>query len=165
MTEHISLNENESKDRKYKDLEPQLRALISSKYPLISNLSNFIAALNEAFQFFWVGFYLVNEDHLILGPFQGSLACNKIDYGKGVCGKSWSEKAPIIVGDVSKFSGHIACDSRSASEIVIPIFNDQREVVMVLDIDSTETEYFDEVDKLHLVKLVQLLNVNAPLVK
>jgi len=155
MAESLKIVEG-TKDEKYKSLISQIKALIEDEEDLIANLSNTVAVLKEAFGFFWVGFYFVKEDDLVLGPFQGPLACTRIKYGKGVCGMAWKEARTQVVPDVDAFPGHIACSSLSRSEIVVPLINDG---VMwgVLDIDSAELNTFDEIDKLYLEKLASML--------
>lgn len=156
MAEDLKLTQT-SKEEKYKELIPQLNALIQGEEDLIANLANVSAGLKEAFQFLWVGFYLVKQDELVLGPFQGPVACTRIQKGKGVCGNSWDKAQTIIVPDVEKFEGHIACSSHSKSEIVIPMIRNQ-EVVAVLDVDSSELNTFDEVDEKHLSLLLNEIN-------
>ena len=146
----------ETKAEKYTSLLPQLKALIGDELDLTANLANISAALKSTFDFFWVGFYWVKNDELVLAPFQGSVACTRIALGRGVCGTSWQKKETILVEDVDKFPGHIACSSSSKSEIVIPIFK-ENEVVAVLDVDSSELAMFNEVDKIYLEQIVQLL--------
>lgn len=143
----------ESKDERYNSLYPQICSLIEGETDIIANLANVAAALKESFDFFWVGFYLVKDNQLVLGPFQGPIACTRIAYGKGVCGSSWQENKAIIVPDVNIFPGHITCSSLSLSEIVIPIVKDN-EVVAVLDVDSEHLNHFDEVDQKWLTKIV-----------
>lgn len=158
MGESIFLsNENTNKAEKYKILFPQLVSLLSSETDLIANMANISAAIKEFFGFFWVGFYIVKGDQLVLGPFQGPIACTRIGYGKGVCGVAWKEKKNIIVADVDKFPGHIACSSLSKSEVVIPIFKNQ-DVVAILDVDSDCLNSFDEIDAYWLNEVVKLLN-------
>lgn len=142
-----------NKEELYDGLLPQIEALTQGETDLIANLSNICAALKQTFNFFWVGFYLVKKNELVLGPFQGSVACTRIPYGKGVCGTAWQEQKTIIVDDVDKFPGHIACSSLSKSEIVIPVFNSDKKVIMVLDIDSDKINDFDKTDKFYLEKL------------
>lgn len=145
-----------SKETQYRALFPQIQALLTGESDLIANMGNMAAALKEQFNFFWVGFYLVKEDQLVLGPFQGPVACTRIQLGRGVCGSSWKEKQTIIVPNVEEFPGHIACSSLSKSEIVVPLWhNDQ--VVAILDVDSSELNTFDEVDQHHLEQLVKLI--------
>lgn len=141
-----------SKEEKYKALLPQINALVEDEEDLIANLANVCAMLKECFEFFWVGFYLVKQDFLVLAPFQGPLACTRIKKGKGVCGTAWMEKKTLLVPDVEQFSGHIACSSLSRSEIVVPLLY-QDEVWGVLDIDSKELNDFDETDRYYLEQL------------
>jgi len=155
MAESLKIIEG-TKEEIYKSLLPQINSLIEDEEDLIANLSNTVAVLKEAFGFFWVGFYFVKEDDLVLGPFQGPLACTRIKYGKGVCGMAWKEARTQVVPDVDAFPGHIACSSLSRSEIVVPLINDGV-VWGVLDIDSAELNTFDEIDKLYLEKLASML--------
>lgn len=143
---------------RYELLLPQLEALVVDEYDLIANLANLMAVLKEAFGFFWVGVYFVKAEELVLGPFQGTLACTRIAYGKGVCGTSWKEGRVILVPDVEQFPGHIACSALSKSEIVLPVFVDDR-VAMVLDVDSDKVNDFDEIDAVYLGKVAELLGV------
>ena len=147
---------NYSKEEKYQSLLLQIRELIKNERDLIANLANTVAALKRAFGFFWVGFYLVKESELVLGPFQGPVACTRIPLGKGVCGTAWKERRTIIVHDVEQFPGHIACSSESKSEIVVPLFN-KGEIIGVLDIDSDCLNTFDETDAKYLEKIVGLM--------
>lgn len=145
MAESIHIPSSYTKEEKYEALLPMLGGLIDGEPFLIANLANVTAALKETFSWFWIGFYLVQDNELVLGPFQGPIACTRIAYGKGVCGTAWKEKRGILVPDVDAFPGHIACSSASRSEIVIPIFlNDQ--VVAVMDADSEFLNHFDETD-------------------
>lgn len=144
------------KEEKYIELLPQIEGLLSGEADLIANLANVSAALKQVFGFFWVGFYLVKEDELVLGPFQGTIACTRIKFGRGVCGTAWKEARTIVVEDVNQFPGHIACDAASQSEIVVPVLKDDA-VVAVLDIDSDELAQFDEMDARYLEKIVKLL--------
>ncbi len=153
MAEDLNLSTTLSKEGKYEELIPQLKALITGENDLIANLANVSAGLKEGFNFLWVGFYLVKKDELVLGPFQGPVACTRIQKGKGVCGVSWEKAETIIVPDVEKFEGHIACSSFSKSEIVIPIIKN-KQVVAVLDVDSSELNTFDEVDSKYLSSLL-----------
>lgn len=139
----------------YNGLLPQIRSLVEGETDLIANLANMCAALHDAFGFFWVGFYLVKEDELVLGPFQGPIACTRIRKGKGVCGSSWEQAASLVVPDVDLFPGHIACSSLSRSEIVVPLLNKNKKVWAVLDIDSTELNDFSEIDRVALEELCQ----------
>ena len=155
--ELIFLDDTKSREDKYTSLNPQISALIDGETDLIANLANVAAALKEAFDFFWVGFYIVKNNQLVLGPFQGPVACTRIAYGKGVCGTSWKENKVIIVDDVNLFPGHIACSSLSQSEIVIPILKNNN-VVAVLDVDSEHLKHFDEIDQKYLSEIVEQLN-------
>jgi len=141
----------------YEGLIPQIKGLLDGETDLVANLANVTAALKEQFGWFWVGFYLVKENELVLGPFQGPVACTRIKKGRGVCGTSWAEKKTLIVPDVEKFPGHIACSSLSKSEIVIPIIQNN-EVVAVLDVDSDEFDQFDITDQTFLEQIVSLLS-------
>lgn len=143
------------KEANYIKIEAVLFSLISKRDALVSSLANFVAVLKSQFDFFWVGFYLVDDNKLILGPFQGPLACTEIKFGKGVCGTAWSERKTIIVGDVHQFPGHIACSSETNSEIVLPVINAEGKVVAVLDIDSITFNDFDAVDQKYLEKLLK----------
>ena len=147
----------DTKEGKYIELKPQLEALILSEPNLIANLSNLSAALKEAFNWLWVGFYFKEEDQLLLGPFQGPIACTRIPIGKGVCGTCAEENKSIIVANVNEFSGHIACSSATKSEIVIPINNEKGEFELVLDIDSEHLNHFDEVDQKHLYLIAEMI--------
>jgi L-methionine (R)-S-oxide reductase len=156
MSEEIII-EGTNKEEKYISLLPQLKALIEGEEDLIANLANITAVIKQTFGYFWVGFYLVKNNQLVLGPFQGTLACTRIAFGKGVCGTAWKEAKTIIVDDVDKFPGHIACSSASKSEIVVPVFNHQKEVIGVLDVDDDVYATFDETDKLYLEKVASLV--------
>ncbi|MEG1005313.1 MAG: GAF domain-containing protein [Bacteroides sp.] len=145
-----------SKEEQYRSLLPQIQSLIEGEEDLIANLANVAAALKEAFDFFWVGFYLVNQDELVLGPFQGPVACTRIRKGRGVCGVAWESAATQLVPDVDAFPGHIACSSRSRSEIVIPLFKDGM-IWGVLDVDSDQLNSFDEIDQVYLEQLTTYL--------
>lgn len=146
-----------SKEEQYLSLLPQVRSLIEGEVDLVANLANVAAALKEAFDFFWVGFYLVKQDQLVLGPFQGPVACTRIRKGKGVCGTAWQEGATLLVPDVEVFPGHIACSSLSRSEIVVPLIKDG-EVRGVLDIDSDLLNFFDETDRKYLEEMCGYLS-------
>jgi len=135
---------------------PQLKALTGAETDTIANMANIAAALREAFHFLWVGFYIVRGEVLVLGPFQGPIACTRIARGRGVCGTAWAQAETLIVPDVEKFSGHIACSSLSQSEIVVPVFHDGK-VVAVLDVDSASLNTFDETDKHYLKQIAALL--------
>jgi len=142
---------------KYLQLLPQLKALLSGESDLIANLANSAAAIHQAFGFHWVGFYLVKESELVLGPFQGPVACTRIGFGKGVCGTAWKENETQLVPDVDLFPGHIACSSLSRSEIVVPVRNLQGEVIAVLDVDSSLLNDFSEEDREHLEEICSWL--------
>ena len=134
-----------------------MRALLLGEEDLIANLSNFCAVLKESFNWWWVGFYIVKSGELVLGPFQGTVACTRIAYGKGVCGSAWSQAQTLIVPNVHEFAGHIACSAATNSEIVLPVFNKQNEVVAVLDLDSEYLNHFDAVDEKYLTQLLSML--------
>jgi GAF domain-containing protein len=157
MAESIFI-EGITREEKYESLLTQIKRLIGNEKELVSILSNTTAVLKETFGFFWIGFYLVRGEVLKLGPFQGSLACMEIQFGKGVCGSSWKNKETILVSNVDDFPGHIACSSLSKSEIVVPIFRGNH-VVALLDIDSTTTNDFSETDTKYLNQLCQWLSI------
>ena len=157
MAENIYIPETSDRKAKYEVLIPQIKALLAGEKDLIANLANLSAILKTAFGFYWVGFYLVKENELVLGPFQGTLACTRISFGKGVCGTAWKNKNTIIVEDVNAFPGHIACSDQSKSEIVVPHFNTLHEVDFVLDVDSDSFHDFDETDSLYLKKIIDLI--------
>ena len=138
-----------TKEEQYQSLLPQIKGLLEGETDLIANLANVAAALKEQFNWLWVGFYLVKNNELVVGPFQGPVACTRIKKGRGVCGTSWAEAKSIIVADVEKFPGHIACSSLSRSEIVVPVIRNN-EVVAVLDVDSEALDHFDETDQKYL---------------
>jgi L-methionine (R)-S-oxide reductase len=146
-----------TKAEQYESLIPQIEGLLEGEPDLIANLANIVASLKEQFNWLWVGFYLVKEDELVLAPFQGPVACTRIKIGRGVCGTSWERAETIIVPNVEKFPGHIACSSLSRSEIVVPVIRNNR-VIGVLDVDSGELNDFDETDQLYLEKIVALIN-------
>jgi len=151
-----------AKAEQYESLLPQIKGLLEGEPDVIANLANTVGALKEQFQWLWIGFYLVKsattskEEELVLGPFQGPVACTRIRKGKGVCGASWEKAQTVVVPDVEKFPGHIACSSLSRSEIVVPVIRNQK-VVAVLDVDSEEMNQFDETDKIYLEKIVELI--------
>src|SRR5689334_4689415 len=159
MAEELRISAT-GKQEKYKELFPQIKALIEDEKDITANMANICAALKYGMGFFWVGFYLVKENQLVLGPFQGPVACTRINKGRGVCGTSWKEAKTLIVPDVEKFPGHIACSSLSKSEIVIPIISNG-EVAGVLDVDSEELNTFDETDKHYLEKVIGLLDLKS----
>ena len=145
-----------TKEEQYSSILPQIEALIAYETDLVANLGNVVAALKEQFGWFWIGFYLVKDGELVLGPFQGPAACTRIKKGKGVCGTSWAEARTIIVPDVDKFPGHIACSSLSRSEIVVPVIRNG-EVIAVLDVDSADYDTYNETDKHYLEKIVEMI--------
>ncbi len=142
-----------TKEEKYIELSQQVKSLMEGETDLIANMANVCAAIKFGMDFFWVGFYIVKQNQLVLGPFQGPIACTRIQLGKGVCGKSWESKQSIIVEDVDQFAGHIACSSLSKSEIVIPVLDSNNEVLMVLDVDDDKYATFDKTDE-HYLKLI-----------
>ena len=152
----LSDNYKMSKTERYQNLYKQLESLVSGENDQIANMANMAAMIHETFGFWWTGFYIVKGGQLVLGPFQGPVACTRIPYGKGVCGTSWQRQETIVVPDVEEFPGHIACSSLSRSEIVVPIFSNGS-VYAVLDIDSKELATFDDLDKEWLEKIVELL--------
>jgi len=157
MAEDLTIIKGESKEQQYESLVPQIQALLQGEDDLIANLGNVAAALKEQFGWLWVGFYLVKDEELVLGPFQGPVACTRIRKGKGVCGAAWAEAKTLIVDDVEEFPGHIACSSASRSEIVLPIIMDHI-VIGVLDVDSEELANFDHIDELYLNKIIAMIN-------
>ncbi len=156
MAENLVIAVSETKEERYKTLLPQIESLVSGEPDLIANLSNIAAALKQTFGFFWVGFYLVKENELVLGPFQGPIACTRIGLGKGVCGSSWKEKRTIIVPNVDEFPGHIACSSDSKSEIVLPALKNDN-VFLVLDVDSDRLDDFDDIDEVYLSRVIKII--------
>lgn len=155
MAENLIIPATGDRQASYTALLPQIEALVSEETDSVANMANVAAALREAFGFFWVGFYRVVGKQLVLGPFQGPLACTRIGYGKGVCGTAWKEAESQLVPDVNRFPGHIACSSASKSEVVIPIFDPAGRVAAVLDIDSDKTDDFSETDLRYLEELVR----------
>ncbi len=145
-----------TKEEAYQNIIPQIKGLLEGETDQVANLANISAALKEQFGWFWVGFYMVKNDELVLGPFQGPVACTRIRKGRGVCGSSWAEAKTLIVPDVEKFPGHIACSSLSKSEIVVPIIRN-KEVIGVLDVDSDELDQFDEIDQKFLEEIVSFI--------
>ncbi|MDR2119697.1 MAG: GAF domain-containing protein [Tannerella sp.] len=155
MTENIVIPRNLPKEEAYKSLAPQIESVTGHETDRVANMANVTAALKQTFGFFWVGFYLVKSDELVLGPFQGPVACTRIAFGRGVCGTAWKERRTVIVPDVERFPGHIACNAASKSEIVIPLF-DGENIVGVLDVDSDRLNDFDETDEKYLACIGQM---------
>jgi len=146
-----------NREKKYINLEEQIKSLIKGEKNNTAILANISAAISQTFKWLWVGFYVIEDNELVLGPFQGPVACFRIKKGDGVCGAAWKDKKTIIVPDVEKFPGHIACSSISKSEIVVPVFNNKNKVFGVLDIDSDKLNSFDETDKKHLEEIVSII--------
>lgn len=157
MSENLIIDINASKFEKYEALLPQIESLIAYETSLTANLANVSAALREVFGWWWVGFYLVDGDELVLGPFQGPVACTRIRFGRGVCGTAWKEAKSQLVPDVEKFPGHIACSSASVSEIVVPVIDKNGNVLAVLDVDSERYDVLDETDVHYLEKLAAMI--------
>lgn len=157
MAENIPISVTLPKQEKYEALVPVLKSLLEGETSLIANLANTSAVLKEVFNWLWVGFYLVEANELVLGPFQGPAACTRLAYGKGVCGKAWEKQEILCVPDVDQFPGHIACSSASRSELVIPLIKDKK-VWAILDIDSEKTDHFDAIDIKGLEAIAQILN-------
>jgi len=155
MAEDLSIASG-TREEQYRALIPQIKGLVEGETDLVANLANIAAALKEQFAWLWVGFYLVKQDELVVGPFQGPVACSRIQKGRGVCGKAWAEERTIIVPDVEKFPGHIACSSLSRSEIVLPIIRNGQ-FLGVLDVDSTNLDEFDETDARYLREVTELI--------
>ena len=151
MAENLIITEGD-KEQQYQTLFPQIEALLAGETDMTANMANVAAALKQTFDFFWVGFYVVKEDMLVLAPFQGPIACTRIRHGKGVCGTAWKEAKTLIVPDVEQFPGHIACNAASRSEIVVPVIREGK-VIAVLDIDSDKPDSFDEVDANYLERI------------
>ncbi|EAL71698.1 GAF domain-containing protein [Dictyostelium discoideum AX4] len=157
MAEDLEISKG-SKEEQYENLLPQIEGLLTGENNQIANLANVTAALKEQFNFFWVGFYLVDtENELVLAPFQGPIACTRIRKGRGVCGTAWQQEKTLIVPDVEKFPGHIACSSLSKSEIVLPLYK-QGNIIGVLDVDSDKLNSFDEIDEKYLTQILKLLD-------
>lgn len=159
MSEELLVAASADKREKYALLLPQLSALLAGESDPIANLANVAAALRATFAWWWVGFYRVQGGELVLGPFQGPLACTRIAFGKGVCGSAWQQRRSLLVPDVNEFPGHIACSSRSLAEIVVPIFGSDGQVVGVLDVDSERDDVLDAIDVVHLEQLCALLRL------
>lgn len=155
MAEDLSIVKG-SKEEQYQSLIPQIKGLLEGETDVVANLANVVAALKEQFSWLWVGFYVVKVDELVVAPFQGPVACTRIKKGRGVCGTAWQQQQTLVVDDVEKFPGHIACSSLSKSEIVVPVFKNEQ-VVAVLDVDSEHYSFFDETDKKYLQEIVQLI--------
>lgn len=156
MAEELIIAKNVSKEEQYKSLLPQIEALIYGEKDVTANLANIASALKYGMNFFWVGFYIVKDDELVLGPFQGPIACTRIKKGKGVCGTTWEKAETILVDNVDEFPGHIACSSDSKSEIVLPAFKNG-EVALILDVDSDQLANFDQVDQKNLEQLMKII--------
>jgi GAF domain-containing protein len=156
LAEELNIKPGATREQSYRELIPQIEALIAGEPDLIANLANIAAALRATFGFLWIGFYLVKGDELVLGPFQGPVACTRIPFGRGVCGTAWRDKATIVVPDVEQFPGHIACSPFSKSEIVVPVMK-KGEVTLILDIDSDRPHDFSEIDDHHLQRLASLI--------
>lgn len=160
MAEDLIINKALSKEAQYQSIIPQIEALLEGETDFVANMANLTAALKEQFGWFWVGFYLVKADELVLGPFQGPVACTRIKKGKGVCGSAWLHQKTLIVPNVDEFPGHIACASASKSEIVLPLIK-QSEVIGVLDVDSEFLNYFDDIDAAYLQQVIDILLTNT----
>jgi GAF domain-containing protein len=157
MAEELNLSDNLSKEEKYQQLIPQIKALVEGENNEIANLCNIMAALKWTFNWLWVGVYTVRRDELVLGPFQGPIACTRIQLGRGVSGTAWNKKEIIIVPNVDEFPDHIICNSASKSEIVIPVMNKNGDVSMILDADSEKLNEFDEVDEKYLSEIIEII--------
>jgi len=157
MAESISFSATTDRQKKYDEIVPQIDALVAGETDVIANLANVAAVLKEVFGFFWVGFYLTKDDQLVLGPFQGPLACTRINFDQGVCGHAYTSRETVIVPNVDEFPGHIACASASRSEIVVPIFEHGGDIVGVLDVDSVELDDFTDVDAVGLGRVVEMI--------
>ena len=157
MNSSLQYSKKASKTVRYEEILPQIKSLVESETDMIANMANICDVLKEVFDFFWVGFYLVKDNELVLGPFQGSLACTRISKGKGVCGTAWEQAHTLIVPDVDQFEGHIACSSLSRSELVLPLFY-KNEIIAVLDIDSQHLDHFDDTDAFYLEQMLSYLS-------
>ena len=157
MAESIAFSRTADRSVIYGELIPQIEALVSGEADLIANLANIAAVLKEAFGFFWVGFYLKKDEQLVLGPFQGPLACTRINFGEGVCGHAYTTRQTVIVPNVDEFPGHIVCSSAARSEIVVPVFDNKGDVAAVLDVDSDKLDDFSNVDELGLGKITNMI--------
>ena len=156
MAESIAFSRTADRKTVYAEIAPQIEALVTGETDLVANLANIAAVLKEAFGFFWVGFYLKKEDQLVLGPFQGPLACTRIKFGEGVCGHAYSTRETVIVPNVDEFPGHIACSTSAKSEIVVPVFDHGGSVVAVLDVDSDRLGDFNDDDRHGLEKIAAI---------
>jgi len=157
MSEELFIESGAGKKETYESLIPQLAALMEGEPDLTANLANLSAALHEAFGWWWVGFYLVKNNELVLAPFQGPIACTRIAFGKGVCGTAWKEGKSLLIPDVNAFKGHIACSSNSVAEIVVPVFDKHQQIAGVLDVDSERYDILDETDVFFLERIAQLI--------
>ena len=157
MAEELILTENTTKEKKYEELIPQIKALVDGESDKIANLSNIMAALKWTFNWLWIGIYFVRGDVLVLGPFQGPIACTRIQLGRGVSGTAWNKRDVIIVPNVDEFPDHIICNSASKSEIVLPIMNRNGDVSMIMDADSDKLNDFDEIDKKYLLEIIEII--------
>lgn len=158
MAESIAFSRTDDRRVVYAEIAPQIESLIADEPDLVANLANVAAVLREAFGFYWVGFYLANDGQLVLGPFQGPLACTRINFDQGVCGHAFTTRETVIVPDVNEFPGHIACSSASRSEVVVPLFDDHGNAVGVLDVDSDKLNDFSDADARGLEKICKLLS-------
>jgi GAF domain-containing protein len=158
MSANILISKTFSKEEKYLQLLPQIKGLIAGEPDVIANMANISAALKSVFGFLWIGFYIVKHDELVLGPFQGNVACTRIKYGRGVCGTAWKEQRTLVIPNVHDFEGHITCDSASASEIVVPVIRNNQ-VLSVLDVDSERFANFDETDARYLQLIVDTISL------
>lgn len=157
MAENLFIPETTSRQELYESLVPQIEALVQGEDDFVANLANIAAALKQTFDFFWVGFYLRKNNQLVLGPFQGPIACTRIDFNKGVCGHAYTTQQTVLVPDVDAFPGHIACSSASRSEIVLPAFDVNQEVFLVLDVDSDQLDDFHEEDRQGLEQIMRII--------
>ena len=157
MAESLAISKTADRRKIYDELAPQIAALVEGETDLVANLANITAALKEAFGFFWIGFYIKKENQLVLSAFQGTIACTRIDFDKGVCGHCYTTKEIVIVPDVDNFPAHIACSSASKSEIVLPVFGRDGNVLMVLDVDSDKLDDFSQTDAEGLQKIVKII--------
>lgn len=163
MSESVAFTKGADRATRYAEIAPQIAALVEGETDLVANLANVAAVLKEVFGFFWVGFYMKKENQLVLGPFQGPLACTRIDFNKGVCGHAYMTRSTVIVPNVDEFPGHIACASASKSEIVVPVFAADGSVAGVLDVDSDELDDFSEVDAAGLERIVGIVSKSLPM--